>query len=153
MKGALNKGTGQISVAVRSLLVRAEDLLVAVHAAPALADHIERNTHLVDLLRAILFVLRRVEEYVALANARAIDLEVNESAVVVVSIGPAATHEGGAIRAEESVLPDPVSLLALPGLEVEKVHLARFTCRLNDLWQGVTMTDRIRHESLDVRQK
>ena len=82
-KSALGIGARKIPLAVRGFLVRAEDFLVTVHAADAVAFGRIISS------RALLGILRRVNKHVPLLERIAVELDVDEAVVVVVGVIPA----------------------------------------------------------------
>ena len=109
----------QVALAVRSFLVRAEDLLVAVHAAYAVAFGRVISS------RALLGILRRVNKHVSLLERVAVELDVDEAVVVVVGVIPARRDVRVALSPQEGVLAVPVAFLALPNLVVCQILLRR----------------------------
>ena len=89
-KSALRIGACKVALAVRSFLIRAEDLLVAVDSTNAVAFR-----RIISF--ALLGRLRRVDEDVALLQQIAVELDVDEAVVVVVGVIPARGHVGVAL--------------------------------------------------------
>ena len=83
-------GARKISLAVRSFLIRAEDFLVTVHAADAVAFG-----RVIGF--ALLSGLGRIDEDVALLERVAVELDVDEAVVVVVGVIPARRDVGVAL--------------------------------------------------------